>query len=111
MSMVPQSTFGLWVKVEGDGTEWLQVDALPDGCPVIGCYITPKSKDWDEARALLRDYLEMDIDSLTSIEAVQGWGARFSSPGYLDCTPWVVFPEEGDAVAYLLDVEDRVAAD
>ena len=32
---------------------------------------------------------------------VQGYGARMSAPGYLDCTPWVVFEFEPDAKAYL----------
>jgi len=36
--------------------------------------------------AALRDYLEGS--NISSIERKQGWYARLSAPGYLDCTSW-----------------------
>lgn len=36
-----------------------------------------------------------------SWEKIEGFGARLSAPGYLDCTEWTVFSSESDAEAYL----------
>ena len=32
-----------------------------------------------------------------------GYGARLSAPGYLDCTDWVVFDTEQEAIDYLAE--------
>ena len=32
---------------------------------------------------------------------IEGWGARMSAPGYLDCTEWVVFETVEEAYEYL----------
>jgi hypothetical protein len=36
-------------------------------------------------------------------ENIQGFGARLSAPGYLDCTSWQVFETREDAEACLAD--------
>ncbi len=36
-----------------------------------------------------------------SITVRDGYGARLSAPGYMDCTPWSVFDTAGEAEAYL----------
>ena len=38
-----------------------------------------------------------------SVATITGYGARFSAPGYLDATEWVVFDCEGAAAASLRD--------
>ena len=49
--------------------------------------------------AALKDYTEnSQIDEVTMIE---GYGARLSAPGYLDCTEWAVFDTPEEAQAYL----------
>jgi hypothetical protein len=42
-------------------------------------------------------------DSINEYERIQGYGARLSAPGYLDCTEWVVFDYRAEAVEYLQD--------
>jgi hypothetical protein len=36
-----------------------------------------------------------------TVKTIQGFGARLSAPGYLDCTEWVVFDTESEAEEYL----------
>jgi hypothetical protein len=38
-------------------------------------------------------------------ELLTGYLARFSAPGYLDCTEWAVFPSHEAAAAYLAEQE------
>ena len=40
-------------------------------------------------------------DDITSIEKVTRYGARFSSPGYLECTDWELFETESEALEHL----------
>ena len=37
----------------------------------------------------LEDFVDYVEGKPVSFEAVEGWFARYSAPGYLDCTPWV----------------------
>jgi len=37
----------------------------------------------------LRDYIEGEPLEDAELEREQGWYARFSAPGYMDCTDWV----------------------
>ncbi len=51
------------------------------------------------------DYLEgapLDPDAL--IECEEGYVARMSAPGYLDCTAWAAFKTAQEAVDYLQDM-------
>lgn len=41
-----------------------------------------------------------DVES-NEVETVEGYGARMSAPGYLDCTEWAVFDSADEAEAYL----------
>jgi hypothetical protein len=55
--------------------------------------------EWAEVAGALRAYV--NGHRFDSVELVEGWGARLSAPGYLDCTDWCVFDTEEEAVAYL----------
>lgn len=46
------------------------------------------------------DYLETSGEPV-SFEKIEGFGARLSAPGYLDCTEWTVFETEDEAINYL----------
>lgn len=75
-----------WFQVEtSQGTEWIQSDIF-----------TPDAQI--ESVADLIDYCE---GVPISFEVVEGYGARLSAPGYMDCTEWTVFPTLGDAEKYL----------
>lgn len=38
-----------------------------------------------------------------SVELTEGYGARLSASGYMDCTPWDVFDTQKEAEQYLRD--------
>ena len=43
---------------------------------------------------------------ITHTELIEGFGAQMSAPGYMACTPWVVFATEEAARAYLAEEHD-----
>lgn len=93
--MKPQIIFGDWWKVEDEnGTTFLSVD-------LVGDLVKPID---------FISYLESGkAPAPDAYEMVSGYGARLSTSGYLDCTPWVVFDFKEEAEAYLkemYDVED-----
>jgi hypothetical protein len=64
-----------------------------------GTWFVPKD-DIGEVTELadLKDYVEGTPESFTTRE---GYGARLSAPGYLDCTEWSVFDTPEQAEEYL----------
>jgi hypothetical protein len=72
-----------WIVETTQGTDALPVD-------LIG-----KAPADSEA---FRDYCEGDV---LSWEQREGYGARLSAPGYLDCTDWTVFDTSEEAEKYL----------
>jgi hypothetical protein len=75
-----------WWQVETkQGTEFLPVDLIGEN---------PADSD------AFQPYCEGIIQTW---EKIQGYGARRSAPGYLDCTPWSVFETEEEAEQYLDD--------
>ena len=51
----------------------------------------------------LFDFTDMYTGEIESHEVVDGYGARLSAPGYLDCTDWNVFDTEEEAIKDLID--------
>jgi len=94
----PEIIFGKWVEVDGScGTEWIEADLVGVVEPYQGPAIpVPEA---------LADYCENR--TVTEIKVIEGYGARFSAPGYLDCTPWSVFETEEDAQEYLDEQSDQ----
>ena len=45
--------------------------------------------------APLSDYVE--TSQASRIEVIEGFGARMSAPGYMDCTSWCVYPSIEEA--------------
>ena len=89
----------LWWEVETThGTEWLPVELIGK---------EPADSD------AFADYCEGDV---LSWEQREGFGARLSAPGYLDCTEWSVFDTAEAAETYLAenypdDEEDETEED
>ena len=52
----------------------------------------------------IRLYVEGTIQSW---ENIQGYGARLSAPGYLDCTEWAVFDTVEEALSYLAEMYEE----
>src|SRR4030095_607048 len=64
---------------------------------------TVTAQDFPRLFTLLQSYVK-DYTENTSIEGItliEGYGARLSAPGYMDCTPWCVFDSEREAEEYL----------
>ncbi len=72
-----------WIVETTQGTECFPVDLI--------------GKEPADSEAF-HDYCEGDVQSW---EQREGFGARLSAPGYLDCTPWSVFDTEEEAEQYL----------
>jgi hypothetical protein len=90
--MEPEIVFGRWIEVDGNvGTEFIDADLVGDIEPYQGPAIAIPEP--------LATYCENR--TATEIKVVQGYGARFSAPGYLDHTDWCVFETEKEAQDYL----------
>ncbi len=77
------------------GTEWVPVEQLGINLPPFD----ENSANCRRCESLLRDYLEGD--RIYNLAIREGYGARLSAPGYLDCTEWAVFDTEQEAKDYL----------
>lgn len=90
--MEPQIVFGRWVEVEGNiGTEFVDADLVGEIEPYQGPAIPiPEALD-----------MYCENCTVTEIKVIEGYGARFSAPGYLDRTDWAVFETEEEAQEYL----------
>src|SRR5262249_27430880 len=101
MHMEPEVVFGSWLAVETDwGVEYVSErevgyiglepgESMDSACP-----------ECQRARRALRPYLMGRPEEVTLIK---GYGARISAPGYLDCSEWLVFPSEAEALEYLAE--------
>lgn len=111
-----ESEFGVWYLVEGpNGTDVIPASVAGD-CEQadIGATFTPEN-DPDFVNLLddLRDYMENEPERVTSIEIRECWGARYSAPGYMDCTDWVLgeTQEEAESEAREMYGDDEEDAD
>lgn len=87
----PEIEHDLYFEIEtGQGTEIVPAD-------VIG-----RTTATDVSAFL--NYLEgepVDDDELVPVK--EGWLVRTRAPGYMDCSPWSAFADEGEAIEYLID--------
>jgi hypothetical protein len=63
------------------------------GGEIVPCYLLGRKMpdvgqcgEDDQTCDALQDYCEGEVESY---KVVEGWFARYSAPGYLDCTEWV----------------------
>jgi hypothetical protein len=112
--MEPQIEQGRWYAIETDGTEYVPMDVIGD----LGIAVGESAADWDdesesrwpEIEKAIRPYVD---GTPHEVSLVEGFGARLSAPGYLDCTEWSVFPTEQEARDYLRDelgIDDKLGA-
>lgn len=99
--MQPSFRYGLWLKFSGhQGTEFVYADDF-------GTVLRPGrvlSADDEEFQSLFGEMKEyVEFGDPESVEAVEGWGARMTAPGFLDCTEWCVFPTKREAEAYVYE--------
>lgn len=89
--MERQIVYGRWIEVDGP----CGIDAIP--FDVV--YPSQNQKTLHPTFEDVRDYTENR--EAYSIEVRDGYGARLSAPGYMDCTEWSVFDTEDEAREYL----------
>lgn len=95
------STYGEWYVVETrNGTEVIPADVVGalgldtnEEKHIDGC----EPEEWAKITAALADYCEGGSKRIESVELVEKWGARYSAPGYMDCTDWVLADTKEEA--------------
>lgn len=93
--MKKQIQYDRFFKIEtSHGTEWIPQD-------VIGKQSTLTASE-------ARPYIEGEFISAVLVD---GYGARYTMPGYLDCTPWTVFETEAKALDFLKHYYDEPSYD
>ena len=118
--MKPQIEFGEWLEVDGacgieaipadliGGLSWMKNDVDYD----TDCM--EEDSDLRNVLDALEDFIESNLDDVTSIQLIEGYGARLSAPGYMDSTSWTVFKTREDAEEFLreeYDVEEEETED
>jgi hypothetical protein len=87
-----------WLRVETDnGTEFIPGDLLGNIPDMAG------DDDSDQFHTLVNQIQMYTEGEPQSWETVQGFGARLSAPGYMDCTDWAVFSTAEKAEQYLAE--------
>ena len=115
--MKPQIEFGAWLEVDGAcGIEALPADLIggvswmtPDVDYDTDCM--EEDSDLRNVLDALEDFIESNLDDVTSIQLIEGYGARLSAPGYMDSTSWTVFKTREEAEEFLreeYDVEEEM---
>jgi len=88
-----------WLRVETThGTEFVSIWETSLFVRDSETVTHPMSDARDATIEEIRPYVEGKPESW---ENIKGYGARLSSPGYLDCTEWTVFDTREEAETYL----------
>lgn len=89
-----------WVEIDGTcGITAVALDDLTKDQRAIADSVSgDPDAEPDDLQAHFGDYYEGEVQSISTRE---GFGARMSAPGYLDCTEWAVFDSEKEAEVYL----------
>ena len=100
--MQPQIQHGLWWIIDGN----CGLDVVPsDLCDTAGWEVGETIHESDESNLFTLRLLTLsqytENTTVYSIELRQGFGARLSAPGYMDCTPWSVHETEEEAKQFL----------
>jgi hypothetical protein len=70
--------------------DWYQLDTVREGIVSIPADVMSIEE--------FADNYDMEPED---VEVIQGYGARMSAPGYMDCTEWAVFDSLEEAEEYL----------
>lgn len=102
--MEPDIEFGEWFEIDSTlGAEFILADLAKDApqMDLDQWHEVEDSPTLQQFLASLEDYVTVPLDYIDRVRRVEGWGARMSAPGYLDCTDWVVFSTFEEAEEYL----------
>jgi len=97
--MQPQIIYTRWIEIDGtNGITFVPFDVV---------YSNPNLRTMQPSVSDVQPFYDGKVWE-TSI--VDGYGARLSMPGYLDCTEWTVFATKEAAEQFLVDAYDVEAA-
>jgi len=83
-----------WIEIDGGfGTTWVPAVDVPEVVAAVEQFGSESA----EAKEAAADYYEGSADRIESVSLCEGYGARLSAPGYMDCTEWSVFETEAEA--------------
>ena len=101
--MTPVIEFGKWYEIETmNGTSFVPFDIVGT---IHQAFLGNPPSSYARKRVL--QYTEcFDVKDINTIEIREGFGARLSENGYLDCTDWTVFDSEQEAKDYLVEMHD-----
>ena len=90
--MEPQVTyFTRWFEITGnEGITFVEMDTV---------YPDRNQRSFDPPKSDVLPFY--NGSEIRSTRIVDGYGARFSAPGYLDCTEWTVFETKEQAQSFL----------
>jgi hypothetical protein len=84
-----------WLEIDGsEGITFVTAGSLEDSGLKVG-----ESTDDDEVMDRYSDYY--GGSEIHSVSLIEGFGARLSAQGYMDCTDWTVFSTSEEAQSYL----------
>lgn len=92
-----------WLEIEGsNGTTFVDAEDVPARLRELSNFVWSKTEaENEEANELAAEYY--DGHEVYTVTIREGYGARLSAPGYMDCTEWSVFDTEEEARKYLDD--------
>lgn len=92
-----------WIEIDGTcGVTAVDLEDLTqDQRKIADSVDGDDSADSADLQAHFGEYYEGKVQSVTVRE---GYGARLSAPGYLDCTEWTVFDTVKEAEEHLTDM-------
>lgn len=96
-----------WIKVDGsNGITFVDAYDAPE---VLAKLQDDNNRFSEEeiAESALQYTGESDAEDITEVSVVEGYGARLSAPGYMDCTEWSVYDTEEEAHAALAEEDDQ----
>ena len=88
--MQQEIVYTRWLAIDGNyGTDYVPFDAV----------FNANNRTMNPTASDVQDYTDNTrIDDITIID---GYGARMSMPGFLDCTHWSVFKTQEEAQSFL----------
>lgn len=90
--MEQQIWYNRWIEIDGNnGIEYVPFDHV----------FNQNTKTLSPNKEELQDYYSGN--RIDEISIIDGYGARLSMSGYLDCTDWTVFRTREEAIQYLDD--------
>lgn len=93
-----------WVEIDGThGTTFVDAEDASEVLAALEARADANDDEDEEAIELAETYYDGTVQTVTLRE---GYGARLSAPGYLDCTDWSVYATAEEAEAALQEQYD-----